>query len=217
MASVFFDLDGTLSDPREGITRCIQYALARLGVIPPSQSELERYIGPPLPEAFAELIGYPKEETVAEAVRLYRERFESQGIYENLLYPGIVELLDGIQDRGWSAYVVTSKPTPYAARIVDYFALGGFFVRVYGSRMDGGLMQKADLIRHVLREEGIPTSAAVMVGDRQHDVRGALANGVPVIGVTYGYGGREELREAGATWLCDDPPSVFGILLTHFA
>jgi phosphoglycolate phosphatase len=216
MLCVFFDLDGTLTDPQKGITRCIQYALQRLGVNPPPLPQLVRYIGPPLHESLAELLGYPDEETVMDALRFYRKRFESQGIYENRLYPDVIDLLKRVLDKGWRAYVVTTKPTPYAQQIINHFSLDGFFSKVFGSCFNGTLSRKNDLIRYVLKEESIAPVDAAMVGDRLHDVRGALANGVAAIGVAYGYGSREELQEAGARWICDTPLMVFDALVAYF-
>lgn len=210
--AVLFDLDGTLTDPFEGITKCIEYALAKYGVACPPPEELARYIGPPLHEGFAELLGNPRKEVVWEVLDVYRDRFASKGIYENRVYPGIVELLRGIREKGWRAYVASSKPLVYAVEVVDHFSLDEFFEGVYGSNLDGTRTRKGELIGYLLQEESIAPTDAIMVGDRSHDVVGALENGLPAIGVTWGFGSEDELREAGAARICDDPASVLKAL-----
>jgi len=215
-ACVLFDLDGTLTDPAAGIVGCIQHALRSLGAPVPPASQLTRYIGPPLRESLAVLLGQPDSATVEEAVRRYRERFEARGMYENRVYPGIPELLRHLTEMGWRAFVVTSKPTPYARRILDHFGLSGLFFGVYGSEMDGRLTRKGQLLAHVLAVESLVTEGAVMVGDRAEDIRGAREHGLACAGVAYGYGSIQELREAGACWICDDPTAVFMVLRDHF-
>jgi phosphoglycolate phosphatase len=216
MASVLFDLDGTLTDAREGIEGCIRHAVRSVGGDIHPDADLTKYIGPPLRNSLSELLKHPSQEMVEEALRLYRERFEARGMFENSVYPGIVDLLTHIGVRPWRAYVVTSKPKLYADRIIGHFHLEAFFTRIYGSRMDGELTRKEDLIRHVLKEESIPPASAIVVGDRDEDIRGARANGADSIGVTYGYGGRQELESAGATWICDSPEAVLEVLTSRF-
>jgi len=216
MANILFDLDGTLTDAKEGIEACIRHALQSVGKDVPSGVDLTRYIGPPLRESLAELMENPGRELVEEALRRYRERFEARGMYENRVYPGIVELLKQIGAMKWRAYVVTSKPTMYAERIVRHFRLDTFILHIYGSRMDGRLTRKEDLIGHVLKEESIPAAQAVVIGDRGEDIQGARANRVDSIGVTYGYGGRRELESAGATWICDSAEAVLEVLTNRF-
>jgi phosphoglycolate phosphatase len=216
VASILFDLDGTLTDAREGIERCFRYALRSVGVTVPSDSDLTRFIGPPLRESLSQLLGDPGEERIDEALRCFRERFEAKGMYENKVYPGIVEMLNQIAGMRWRAYVVTSKAAVFARRIVSHFQLMNFFTGVYGSELDGRLAKKGELIRHVMDEECIPAGQAIVVGDRSEDVRGARVNGLDSIGVTYGYGSRRELESAGATWICDSPASVLEVLRTRF-
>lgn len=216
MKSVLFDLDGTLTDSRDGIVRCIEYALARSGVAVPPAETLSRHIGVPLRDIFGDLMGDPGRDAVEAAVRFYRERFESAGMYENRVYPGVVDLLEGIRGRGWLAYVVTSKAEVASRQVVRHFSLEEFFAGIYGSELDGTRAGKQELIQHVLETESMDPADAVMVGDRSADVMGALANGVPAIGVSYGYGTRTELLGAGATWICDEPYSVLDVLVGHF-
>jgi phosphoglycolate phosphatase len=196
--SLFFDLDGTLTDPKVGITRCIRHALEGLGVGAPSDTELERWIGPPLAESFRELLGPSPPDLVERAMTLYRERFGTLGMFENVPYPGIS---DGLRELAGSRrlYVVTSKPTLYARRIVEHFDLSRYFVAVYGSEMSGERTHKGELIAYVLHAEGIAPNDAIMIGDRSHDILGARQNEVTAVGVLWGYGSREELVEAGAS------------------
>ncbi|MDH3712355.1 MAG: HAD hydrolase-like protein [Gammaproteobacteria bacterium] len=197
---LFFDLEGTLTDPNAGITACIQYALAKLGHEPPPDEALVKYIGPPLHDSFVELLG--SQRAAARAVTYYRERFASTGLYENHLYPGIESALTTLSSRCEKMYVVTSKPTVYARKIVAHFELRGFFSAAYGSKRDGTRADKTDLIGLVLREGKIPAHPAAMIGDCRHDVIGALDNGVLAIGVLWVYGSAQELMESGAHSLC---------------
>jgi phosphoglycolate phosphatase len=216
MKSVFFDLDGTLTDSRDGIIECLEYALSRSGATVPSVEALSRVIGAPLRDIFRDLLGNLGADAVETAVRLYREHFESVGMLRNSVYPGVVGMLEGVDGRGWRAYVVTSKAERTSLEVVRHFALDRFFAAVYGSDMDGARADKGELIEYVLKKEAIEPADGVMVGDRANDVRGALENGLPAIGVTYGYGTRTELVEAGATWVCDEPYDVVSVLKRHF-
>jgi phosphoglycolate phosphatase len=193
---ILFDLDGTLTDPVLGITRCIQHALTGLGRTAPDLDSLRRCVGPPLQDSFAELLETKDEILLAEAIRLYRERFKPVGMFENSVYPDVPEGLETLRAQGHRLWVATSKPHVFAQEIVEHFGLARFFERVHGSELSGVNADKGDLIRHVLAEEGIPPEQAWMVGDRMHDVLGARRNGVEAIGVLWGYGSEEELRAA---------------------
>ncbi len=210
--SIFFDLDGTLCDPREGIVRSLQYALQKTGHAIPPESELVRYIGPPLYKSFAVLLNSNDAERVKHAVELYRERFASKGMFENSVYPGITDVLAGLYAERYRLYVVTSKPTIFAQKILNHFRLAANFLCIYGSELDGRRADKSDLIAHVLEQEKLIPTNAVMIGDREHDIKGALANRVHPIGVLWGYGSRDELTKAGAAVLCETP----ACLATHF-
>ncbi len=209
----FFDLDGTLTDPKEGIASCIKYALSKLEQPIPAMEVLEKWIGPPLHESFVEILGSP--EAADRAVGFYRERFGSIGMYENRLYAGVKASLRRLGDHVESMYVVTSKPTVYSARIIDYFDLTSFFRKVYGSNLDGSLTNKSDLIRLVLESESIEPSAAIMIGDRHHDIAGAKENGLRTVGVLWGYGSRQELEDAGADVLCEEPKLLHDCIVTR--
>jgi phosphoglycolate phosphatase len=210
--NVLFDLDGTLTDPRAGIIGCIRHAMEGLGRTAPSDAVLVRFIGPPLLETFATLLGGDDADLVAQAVQLYRERFSERGLYENTLYAGIIPALAELRDRAFSLYIATSKPHVYARRIADHFRLTPYFRGIYGSELDGTRSAKAELVRHVLTVEGLDPADTSMVGDREHDMHAARANGIRAIGVLWGYGTREALKEAGASAICASPmklPSLF--------
>ncbi|HEU4582668.1 MAG TPA: HAD hydrolase-like protein [Polyangiaceae bacterium] len=195
---LFFDLDGTLTDPAPGICACLTHAVRALGRAAPPAADLRRFIGPPLHHAFAELLASSDRALLDEGVRLYRERFSTVGLYENAVYPAIPSVLAALRADGHILCVVTSKPRVYAERIVDHFGLREFFPRVYGAELTGELSTKAELVAHALANQSAQARRACMIGDRRHDVEGARAHGVAAIGVTWGYGSREELELAGA-------------------
>lgn len=212
MSAVLFDLDGTLTDPREGITRSIAHALERLGLEPPPLEELTFAIGPPLRVSFARLLGTEKRETLELAVSHYRERFGDVGLFENTLYDGVVETLTALADRGTTLLVATSKPVVYARRIVDHFALGRHFVAVHGCELDGTREDKRDLMAHIIPHHGLDAARAVMIGDRGADMRAARHHGLKAVGALWGYGSREELLEYGAQHLCESPRHLIDAL-----
>lgn len=203
--NILFDLDGTLTDPREGILTCFKYALDELQVESPADRTLEGMIGPPLRESFTALLGADDEERIDRAISLYRERFSRKGLYENALYPEISEALAQLREMGCSLFVATSKPHVFAQRIIDYFELGEFFRAIHGSELDGSNADKRDLLTHVLRMESLSATGTVMIGDRAQDILAARANGMSSIGVLWGYGSRQELAMAGADVLCEEP------------
>lgn len=204
---LFFDLDGTLTDPGCGIARCVQHALARLGRSAPSESDLAWCVGPPLRESFAELLKSSDPCLIEEALTLYRERFATVGMFENVVYPDVREGLVRLRDAGHQSWVVTSKPHVYAHEILEHFDLLQMFAGVYGSELSGERTDKVSLVRHVLDAEGRDVRSC-MVGDRRHDVEGAHANGLEAIGVLWGYGSRVELETAGADLLVASMPQL---------
>ncbi len=207
-----FDLDGTLTDPKAGITRSIQYALDKLGRRVPEPDELTWMIGPPIFTGFAELLGGT--EDVQDAVRLYRERYSDVGLFENEVYAGIPALLQDLREKDVRLYVATAKLQAFALRILDHFDLSRFFDRIYGSELDNRNADKRDLIRHILEQERFDPAGAAMIGDRKHDAIGAKANGLASIGVTWGYGSRQELIDAGVACLVDEPQGLVAPILT---
>ena len=208
---ILLDLDGTLTDPYDGISRCVLHALTGLGRAAPSTDVLRSFIGPPLQESFAGL-GLDAASVVA-AVGLYRERFTAVGLYENRVYEGIPEALTALRDAGHRLAVATSKPTVFAERIVEHFGLARHLDLVVGATLHGSRRHKADVIAVVLQElAGLPADA-VMVGDREQDVRGARAHGMRSIGVRWGYAEDGELEGAGAGVLVRSPAELVEVLL----
>ncbi|UVO39880.1 HAD family hydrolase [Bradyrhizobium arachidis] len=208
MQTIYFDLDGTLTDPKPGITGSIQYALKKLGQAVPSQDELAWCIGPPLHASLKALTG--TDALADQALLLYRERFSEVGLFENSPYPGIHGTLAAVAATGARMFVATSKPAVYATRIVEHFGLKPYFERVFGSELDGTLADKRDLLAYALLEAKIDARSAIMIGDRSHDVVGARTNGMTAIGVLYGYGSEAELRGAGAHHICAAHPELLG-------
>lgn len=212
MAAILFDLDGTLTNPKTGITTCIQYAITKLGNQPPTTDELLWCIGPPLSVSFAKLLETEDRVLINQAISLYRDRFSTVGLFENVLYPEIPEAIASIRAEGYQTYVATSKPHVYAKRIVEHFGLSALFDGIYGSELDGTLSIKGELIRHILLTENLDAKATVMIGDRSHDVIGAKQNQVFVIGVTYGYGSIEELNNHGADAIAHSPQELLPLI-----
>lgn len=202
---VLLDLDGTLTDPGEGITKCFQYALKRLGEPVPDASELCWCIGPPLSESFSRLLSSDDAGLLGRAVEFYRQRYSEQGIRENRLYPGIDSAMERIRKTGRTLLLATSKPTVFAARVLDLFGLSGHFLGIHGSHLDGRLTNKGELVGHILRTRALDPRNVMMVGDRRHDVEAGRLNGTATAAVTYGYGSIEELGEARPDHLFGSP------------
>lgn len=210
--NILFDLDGTISDPKEGITKSIAFALEKTGHIPPPLEELTGFIGPPLKDAFEEMLGSATQ--AEKAVALYRYRYTEQGrgMIENILYPSIPKTLAALKKAGKRLFIATSKPHIIATKVVQHFGLFDCFVKIYGPELDGTRSDKGELIAHLLASENISPQDAVMIGDRKHDIIGAAKNGVSSIGVLWGYGSAGELREAGASTLCKTPQDLLHCL-----
>lgn len=205
---VYIDLDGTLTDPFEGISRCIAYALDALGHDRPADEELRRFIGPPLLDTFGELIG---SQHAPRALELFRERFTATGWQENAVYPGVRESLAALTAAGHRCFVATTKPHVFARRIIEHFELAPYFADIYGSELDGTRTNKTELLRFAARDRP-GDRVSVMVGDRYHDVVGALNNGFRAIGATWGYGTEDELLDAGAHCLAAQPQQLPGLV-----
>ena len=213
MKAVLFDLDGTLTDPREGITRCIAYAVERMGVTAPPLDELTFAIGPPLRPSLARVLGTDDPSIVEQALAHYRERFADVGLFENEPYEGIPEVLASVRDSGAAMIVCTSKPLVYAKRIVEHFGLHLHFDAVHGCELDGTREDKRDLMEYLLPLHGVAPAEAAMIGDRGVDMRAARHHGLHAIGALWGYGSAEELREHGAQVLCELPRDITSVLL----
>ena len=208
--SILFDLDGTLTDPFIGITGSLQYALAEMGREPPPRDALRRYIGPPIYQTFMEMFG--DEEKATQALEHYRRRYGEKGKFENELIPGIMEVLDDAARAGRAMFVATSKLRSHAVDIIEHFGLARFFRHVHGSEADGTRADKGELVRYILKTEGLDPSRVVMIGDRLHDVKGAAKNGVASIGVLWGFGDQAEHEEAGATRIASSPAELPGLV-----
>lgn len=203
MRTVLFDLDGTLTDPREGITRSIAYALERMGLEPPPLEALVFAIGPPLRASLARLLADERREPVERALAFYRERFADVGLFENAPYEGIAAELAALRAAGARLFVATSKPLVYAERIVRHFNLDAHFEAVHGCELDGTREDKRDLLAHLLGLHGLDARRTTMVGDRGVDMGAARHHGLRALGALWGYGSREELLDAGAHDLCE--------------
>ena len=200
---VLFDLDGTLTDPGEGITNSVAYALKKFNIEVEDRKELYNFIGPPLIDSFMKFYGMNYEDGL-KAVEYYREYFGVTGIFENTMFDGIPELLDKIKKSGRKISLATSKPEQYAVRILEHFELTKYFDFIGAATMDESRSKKADVITYTLNNLGVTDkSEVVMIGDRHHDIEGANLNGLDSIGVLFGYGDRNELEKAGATYIAE--------------
>ena len=211
--NLLVDLDGTLTDPREGITRSIAHALQSLGHEPPPEEELLFAIGPPLRGSFAHLLRTDDHATIEQAMKYYRDRFGTVGLLENQVYPGIPEMLQALRESGARLFLATAKPHVYATQILDHFKLSAYFEFVYGSELDGTRQHKAALLKHLLEIEQIDPACTTMIGDRIHDFDAARANGCDSLGVGWGYGSATEL--AAARQQCNSPAQVISTLLNR--
>ena len=210
--NVLFDLDGTLTDPAEGITNALMHAQRRMGRPVSPREDLFVFIGPPLIETFMSEWGLSREES-EQALVYYREHFGTKGLFENVPYEGIGDCLARLKEAGLRLFVATSKPEPLSLRILEHFDLIKYFEAVAGSTMDEQRTKKGEVIAYALSTYGLDPAETVMVGDRKHDVIGARENGVPCVGVLYGYGSRAELTEAGAAALAADLNELTALLL----
>lgn len=209
-----FDLDGTLTDPKEGITKCVQYALDFYGIHVEDTDELLPFIGPPLIDSFKMFYGFSHERAV-EAVCRYRERFASVGLFENYPYEGMGALLGDLKERGKKLAVATSKPEVFAKRILDKFELSQYFDCVTGSELSGERSEKHEVIEETLKRLGVTDrGSCIMIGDRKYDIIGAKKCGLKTVGVRYGYAEDGELEESGADYICDTVEELHKLLMT---
>ncbi len=208
MPVALFDLDGTLTDPKVGITRSMQYALRCFGTHVEDLDALTSYIGPPLQDSFELLAGLSRAEAL-DAVTAYREYFTDTGIFENRLYGGVASMLADLVELGWRLAVATSKPRQFAARILEHFGVDQWFDVLAGAELDGSRRRKNDVIAHALELlDARPRPGILMVGDREHDIIGARTVGISAVGVTWGYGTVEELVSAGPDMLVENVPDL---------
>ena len=210
---ILFDLDGTISDPKLGITKAVQYSLRSFGIEVADIDKLTPFIGPPLRDSYKKFYGF--DDSGAEmAVAKYREYFSETGIFENTLYNEIPELLESLTAAGKTLVIATSKPTVYAARILEHFKINNYFSFVSGSELDGRRSKKDEVIAFAMENCGITSAdSAIMIGDREHDIVGAKKCAMESIGVLYGYGDYAELSGAGATYIAESVEKLSEVIL----
>ncbi len=214
MRTALVDLDGTLTDPADGIIGGFEFALRRLGAPVPARPELTWVIGPPLRKAFPKLLPDTDDEHVEAAVAAYREYYSATGIFEASVYAGIPEALETFRSAGWRLLLCTAKPRVFAGPVLDHFGLADDFDEVYGSELDGRFDDKGELIGHILAQHRGAITEVVMIGDRGSDMTAASRNAVGGVGVTWGYGSIDELRDAGAGHLCHAPGDLYAAVDT---
>jgi len=212
---ILFDLDGTLTDPKVGITRSVQYALRHFDINVENPDDLCKFIGPPLRDSFKEFYGFD-DDSAEIATEKYRERFRTTGIYENEIYDGMEDLLRKLKSSGKTLIVATSKPTDFAKIVLEHFNVDKYFSFISGSEMNGERTDKAEVLKYAFEKCNIhDMSSCIMIGDRKFDIIGAKSVGISSIGVLYGYGGKEELMEADADYLAEDIRELETILSKH--
>ncbi len=210
--NILLDLDGTLTDPAEGITKSIAYALESMGILVEDLNDLKRFIGPPLKDTFITAYGFD-ESAAFQAVAKYRERFAAVGLYENQLFEGIPSLLESLKLEGYDLFLATSKPEIFAIKILQHFQLDSFFSFIGGAALDESRPSKGHVIDYVMKESNLNrVEKCVMIGDREHDVLGAKWFNMSSVGVLYGFGDREELEQAGADYIVDSIPELERLL-----
>lgn len=210
---IFFDLDGTLTNPAEGITNSVAHALKYYGISVSDKTQLYKFIGPPLAQSFSEFYGFSPDKA-KEAVDKYREYFADTGIFENKVYDYIPEVLSKLKKAGFSIAMATSKPEVFAKRIADKFELTQYFDFIGGSLLDNSRTDKGEVIEYVLSSMKADREKTIMVGDRFHDILGAKKCSVKSLGVLYGFGNREELEKAGADYIAETPTQLGNLLLS---
>lgn len=211
--TILFDLDGTITDSAEGIIHSVAYALKKMNLYVPAQSELYSFIGPPLNESFKNQY-HLDEQLTNQAVRYYRDYYQDKGMYENRIYEGIPKVLADLKQAGCNLYIATSKPEIYAKQILTHFDLAHYFTEIYGASLDGVRSKKGDVIHYALNEAKLTKlEETIMIGDRSHDIVGAKENHLASIGVLYGFGNQAELKIAGADYIAITPEEIEKIIL----
>ncbi|ENX19070.1 HAD-IA family hydrolase [Acinetobacter sp. CIP 102136] len=211
--NILIDLDGTLIDPKVGITTSARYGLEKIGHPISDEINIDWIIGPPLKASLAKILNVEADHVLAEqALMGYRERFAVKGLYENHVFEGVAETLAELKRRGYRLFVATAKPTVYAKQILEHFDLAQYFTDIHGSELNGDRTNKAELIQYILAQQKLQADQCMMVGDREHDIFGARQNGIDTIAVNYGYGSQEELALAQPKYQIDR----FNQLLDYF-
>ena len=211
--NILIDLDGTLTDPKVGITTSARYGLEKIGHPISDEINIDWIIGPPLKASLAKILNVEADHVLAEqALMGYRERFAVKGLYENHVFEGVAETLAELKRRGYRLFLATAKPTVYAKQILEHFDLAQYFTDIHGSELNGDRTNKAELIQYILEQQKLQADQCLMVGDREHDIFGARHNGIETIAVSYGYGSQEELEVAQPKYKIDR----FNQLLDYF-
>lgn len=211
------DLDGTLTDPADGIIGGFQFALRSLGEAVPERASLTWVIGPPLRQAFPRLLAEPTHERVEAAVAAYRDYYRDRGLYEATVYGGIPDALQRLRAAGFNLLVCTVKPRHFASPVIEHFGLASHFDGVYGAELDGRFEDKGDLMEHIIAERGLSAADMIMIGDRGLDMIAARRNAIRSVGVTWGYGTADELRQGGAHHICDAPHELDAVVAAVLA
>lgn len=210
--SILFDLDGTLTASGLGITKGVQYALRKFNIEVSDLKSLERFIGPPLTDSFIEFYKFNKEDA-DRGLEYYREYYSEIGIFENELYPGIINLLQELQKLKFDLYIATSKPTTYAIKICGHFDIAKYFIDIQGSDINANLLKKTEIIEQIITKHKLNKLQTLMVGDREHDVIGAVNNGIVCAGIGHGYGSKQELIHSGAAYYVNNAGELFDFLV----
>jgi len=211
--TILFDLDGTLTESAQGIINSVLYALNKMNIPVRSDVDHQKFIGPPLHESFKKYYDFD-DESARNAVPIYREYFTTKGMFEAPLYDDVIKMLQTLKDHGKSLYVATSKPEVFAKKILNYVQADEYFTDIVGALLNETRLKKDEVIAHLLEKNNIrDLSEVIMVGDREHDIIGAKSFGIDSIGVLYGYGDRDELETAGATYIAETPMDIAEIIL----
>jgi len=210
--NILFDLDGTLTDSKVGITRCIQFSLEHFNMSVPEADELTWCIGPPLRDSFSRILDTNDDSILDLALTNYRRRFSETGIFENVVYPGVALSLQKIRQSGYHIFLATSKPQVFARQILNHFNLSQFFHTIYGSELNGTFSDKSELIAFILKTENLSPEVSLMVGDRVHDITGGKKNGLITAAVSYGYGSQKEIASSKPDILFDAFPDILSFL-----
>ena len=210
---ILFDLDGTITDSGEGITKSVQYALKSFDINVEKLEDLNKFIGPPLKDSFKKYYNFDDEKAEL-GLKKYREYYAEKGIFENSLYDGVVDVLEGLKKNNKTIILATSKPEVYAKQILEYFKVDKYFTFAAGSDFEETRVKKGEVIKYALEEAKISDlSKVVMIGDREHDIIGAKENNIKSIGVLYGYGDVVELTQARAEYIAKTPKEILNIVL----
>lgn len=213
LKNILIDLDGTLTDPKQGITESARYGMAKIGHPVPADYDLDWIIGPPLKASLAKILNVAADDDLAEQALLgYRERFSVTGLFENIVFDDVAATLEKLQQAGYRLFVATAKPTIYAKQILEHFDLAKYFEHIYGSELSGERTNKGDLIAYILQQEHLDAAHCLMIGDREHDILGARRNGIETIAVSYGYGSAEEFALAQPKMVIDQFAQILNVI-----